>query len=130
MRPAGQMPGCPGRLVAAVKVVIGTAAGARFFGITRSETMGAVPTFGTLFLGQPKDALLLALSPDGTVEMTILSIAVGTEVTFVVTCQVSRVMVVYTLAPLLFSLYRRRGLIPPADDSSNPRDSWCSFIWR
>lgn len=118
----------PGWLIAVVQVVIGSAAGARFFGVTRAEASGAVlwgmswavlligmaaavAALATPVLGQPPGALLLAFSPGGTAEMTILSIAVGIEVAFVVTCQVSRIMMVYTLAPLLFALFRWRGVI-------------------
>ncbi|MGI0489987.1 AbrB family transcriptional regulator [Pantanalinema rosaneae CENA516] len=49
-----------------------------------------VATLGPPLLGQPTGALLLAFAPGGTAEMTILSIAIGIEVAFVITCQVSR----------------------------------------
>lgn len=128
----------PGWLVAAVQVVIGSAAGARFFGIKRSEALGAmlwglvwaalllslsaiVATLGPPLLGQPTGALLLAFAPGGTAEMTILSIAIGIEVAFVITCQVSRMMMVYATAPLLFAFFRWRGVIEPPQDAGRPR---------
>jgi len=114
----------PGWLVALVLVVIGSSNGARFAGIHWREFRGAlchgavwtlillglslaVATLGVLILDQPYLALVLALSPGGTAEMTIVAYAIGIEAAFVITCQVSRIFMVYTLAPLLFSALLR-----------------------
>ena len=114
----------PGWLVALVLVVIGSSAGSRFAGIRWREfrallchaaiwtvllvgMSAALATAGTLFLDQPFSAMVLALSPGGTAEMTIIAYAIGIEAAFVISCQVSRIYLVYTVSPLLFEVLRR-----------------------
>jgi membrane AbrB-like protein len=118
----------PGWLVAFVQIIIGSAAGARFAGVTGrelSETVfqsllwaailigvsAATALIGSRLLGMPFTALLLALAPGGTAEMTIVAYALGIEVAFVVTCQVSRILFVHVSVPLLFRLFN--GPPPP-----------------
>ncbi len=109
----------PGWLLALVQVVIGSVAGARFAGVTWGEarttivqalgwcivllvTAAATAWFAAGLFGRPFGALLLALSPGGLPEMTIISYALGLEVAFVVTCQVIRSFTSSAGAPLLF----------------------------
>ncbi len=47
---------------------------------------------------------MLALAPGGMIEMTILTYSIGIEVAFVVTSQISRILFVMGLVPVLFNL--------------------------
>jgi membrane AbrB-like protein len=111
----------PGWLVALVQVVIGGVVGARFAGIRWREMWRTVACgvawavimlsvaaasawFGSWLIDRSFLAMLLALAPGGTVEMTILTFSVGFEVAFVVTCQISRVLLVLLLTPFLANL--------------------------
>jgi membrane AbrB-like protein len=113
----------PGWLVAAVQVVIGAVAGARFAGIRWLElrntvvqaviwvgvllatTVGAAAVGAVLF-ARPFAALVLALAPAGMAEMTIMAYALGIETAFVVTSQLCRVFFVLTFAPMFFRLFK------------------------
>jgi membrane AbrB-like protein len=116
----------PGWLVAAVQVVIGAVAGARFAGIRWLElrntvvqaviwvcvllltTVGAAAVGAVLF-ARPFAALVLALAPAGMAEMTIMAYALGIETAFVVTSQLCRVFFVLTFAPMFFRIF---GIAP------------------
>ncbi|MFT5931153.1 MAG: membrane AbrB-like protein [Hyphomonas sp.] len=117
----------PPWLVIVVQVVIGSAAGARFVGTTRTQLLYfAVHGFGfglcllamaagfawigSLVLPQPYVALLLAISPGGIAEMTIITYAIGLETAFVVTCQIIRIFSVHIITPFLagFAVVDRR----------------------
>jgi uncharacterized protein len=117
----------PNWLVAAVQVVIGAVAGARFAGIRwlelRNTVLQAVvwacvllatavgaAALGAMLFARPFAALVLAVAPGGMVEMTIISYALGIETAFVVTSQICRSFFVLTFAPLLFRLL---GIAPP-----------------
>jgi membrane AbrB-like protein len=113
----------PNWLVAAVQVVIGAVAGARFAGIRwlelRNTVIQALLWSGLLLLtavgaagigvwlfGRPFAAMVLAVAPGGMTEMTIMSYALGIETAFVVTSQLCRIFFVITIAPVLFRLFR------------------------
>jgi membrane AbrB-like protein len=110
----------PSWLLALVQVVIGSVAGARFAGVSWREarrtllqaaawcvvllaTAALCAALAAQIFGRPFGALLLALSPGGLPEMTIISYALGLEVAFVVTCQVVRSFSSSALAPVLFA---------------------------
>ena len=114
----------PPLLVAAVQIVIGGVAGARFFGIRWREMAGtllfggtwailmvaltAASAYGaTAFIDREFVALMLALAPGGMVEMTILTFSIGIEVAFVATCQIVRILFVLMVTPLI-----NQALIP------------------
>ncbi|MBM9595475.1 AbrB family transcriptional regulator [Roseitranquillus sediminis] len=114
----------PAWIVSLVLVVIGASTGARFVGIRWREVGGllthgliwtaillglslSLAAAGMLLTDQPYLALVLAFSPGGTAEMTIIAYAIGVEAAFVIACQVSRIFMVYTIAPLLFPVLRR-----------------------
>jgi len=113
-------------LVAAVQVVIGAVAGARFAGIRWLElrstvlqallwavvllaTAVAAAEAGALLFERPFAALVLALAPGGMAEMMIISYALGIETAFVVTCQLCRSFMVVSFAPIFFRLF---GIAP------------------
>jgi uncharacterized protein len=111
----------PNWLVAAVQVVIGAVAGARFAGIrwleVRNTMLQAVlwacvllataigaAALGAVLFEKPFAALMLAVAPGGIAEMTIISYAIGIETAFVITSQICRSFFVLTVAPVLFQL--------------------------
>jgi membrane AbrB-like protein len=128
----------PDWLMAVVQIVIGSVVGARFAGIQWREvratvlqafawtvvllsTSTAFAWAGAVYFGRPFAAMLLATSPGGMAEMTIISIAIGIETAFVVTCQAFRSIFTVACSPLMF---RALGIAPlPRDDGpdSPPR---------
>jgi uncharacterized protein len=111
----------PPWLVATIQVVLGAVVGTRFAGIKWGETGHAillgtiwgvlmlssavvVAFVGTWFLEYPFEAMVLAMAPAGMVEMTLITLALGFDVAFVVTCQLCRVLFVLISTPALFGL--------------------------
>jgi membrane AbrB-like protein len=111
-----------------VQIVIGAIAGARFAGVTWAELQTTVLlglgwaavllafTFGSAWLAsfafeQSFTTLLLALAPGGMVEMTVVVYAIGIDVALVITCQITRIFTVLSIAPLLSRFFR--GPAPP-----------------
>ncbi|MEE8499200.1 MAG: AbrB family transcriptional regulator [Kiloniellales bacterium] len=115
----------PFELVAAAQVVIGTAIGCRFAGVSTrllSRTVVAAAG-GTVVLlsatiafalalaeltGLPVVALMLAFSPGGLAEMSLIAIAIGADAAFVATHHVVRIFLIVVLAPLAFRVMKRR----------------------
>lgn len=109
----------PPWLVATVQVVLGAVVGTRFAGIRWREAghailLGtvwavimlasavAVAFAGTWILDYSFEAMVLAMAPAGMVEMTLITLALGFDVAFVVTCQLCRVLFVLITTPALF----------------------------
>lgn len=124
-------------LVALVQIVIGSIAGARFAGIDLQElrstalqailwtlivlaAAGGAAAVGVALFGIDYPALLLALAPAGMAEMTIVSYALGIETAFVVTCQICRLMLVLTFAPIVFRFFAGPQPTPPGSDVDKP----------
>lgn len=120
----------PTELVAAAQVVMGSAVGARFAGTKVMEIARAlfVALGGTAILlvaavifavalsaitGLPVPELVLAFSPGGVAEMSLVAVAIGAEAPFVATHHLVRITYVVIGAPLAFRLWRRRSP-PPA----------------
>jgi uncharacterized membrane protein AbrB (regulator of aidB expression) len=57
--------------------------------------------------------LILAYSPGGLAEMSLVSLALGGDAAFVSTHHIVRIILIVVFAPLLFGLIRRLGG-PPA----------------
>lgn len=124
----------PWELVAAAQVVIGIAIGTRFAGtdiqFLPRMLLLALGSTSILLLaailcalalakitGFPFDALLLAFMPGGLAEMSLMALALGIDTAFVSSHNVMRLILVLTLAPLLFGLIRRHlRPAPPGDD--------------
>jgi membrane AbrB-like protein len=111
-------------LVAAAQVVVGSALGCRFTGV-RVERIGrcAAMSLGltALMLGVAVAAswllnaatglgmagLILAFAPGGLAEMSLIALALGTDIAFVSTHHIVRIVLIVTLAPGMFLLWRR-----------------------
>ena len=111
----------PLELVAVAQVVFGTSIGCRFVGVSLGRFRGVLTAafLGTVFLtalsglfafvlalvaGIPFSALLLAFSPGGLPEMSLITLAMGIDIAFVSTHHLSRIVLVIVLAPIIFSL--------------------------
>jgi len=116
----------PLELVAAAQVVVGSALGARFAGVTLrqiSRSMLAASGATVLLLaatlafalglagiaGLPVYPLVLAFSPGGLAEMSLIALAIGADPAFVATHHIVRICLVVMLAPAAFRLLVRRG---------------------
>jgi membrane AbrB-like protein len=113
----------PFELVAAAQIVIGTVIGCRFAGVTLRLLLrtAAVAAGGTAVLlsatlafamglaqitGLPVVSLILAFSPGGLAEMSLIAIAIGADAAFVATHHVVRIFMIVVIAPLAFKLTR------------------------
>lgn len=120
----------PGWFIAIAQVLIGSVAGSYFAGLRWSEFRSTVLygfVWAILLLalaasasaaaawatGFPFETMLVALAPGGTAEMIIVSYAIGANVAFTATCQVSRIFFVLAGAPLVQRMAARR-IQPPA----------------
>jgi len=108
----------PAVLVAAAQVVIGASIGCRFAG-TRLAFLGRVFVHGLVFVGivlsfclllafgltgwvgQPVPTIVMAFSPGGLTELSLLSLAAGLEAGYVAAHHLVRQLTVVTVAPFL-----------------------------
>jgi membrane AbrB-like protein len=119
----------PFELVAAAQVVVGSAIGCRFAGVTIHLVLRAVgATLGSTAillavniafaaglyaaLDLPIKALMLAYAPGGLAEMSLIAIAVGTDAAFVATHHIVRIFLIVVFAPLAFRLMTRKSRAP------------------
>jgi uncharacterized membrane protein AbrB (regulator of aidB expression) len=65
--------------------------------------------FGAWLLDRPFEGVLLALAPGGMVEMSIITYALGIDVAFVVTCQLTRILFVLLITPVVFRVIGKPG---------------------
>ncbi len=116
----------PPAMIAAAQLIIGSALGATFAGIRIREVtttllhgvgVGALMlVVSVLFAlltqqltGLPFAALLLSFSPGGFAEMSLIGFALGIDVTFIITHQVTRYLFVTLAAPAVVAFIRRRA---------------------
>ena len=109
----------PAELIAVAQVVIGSAIGARFAGLNLRQTgkpiilavgsalvmlaMAAIfASIASPLLGLPMHALILALSPGGLAEMSLIALALGIDTAFIATMHLVRILLIVTLAPIFF----------------------------
>jgi hypothetical protein len=114
----------PMELVAVAQVTIGSAIGARFAGAplkwvlkiiaasigSTSLMLGATVGFALWLAplsGIPFAPVVLAFSPGGLAEMSLIALALGVETAFVATHHVARIGMIVIFAPLVF---RKLGL--------------------
>jgi hypothetical protein len=114
----------PPGLVIAAQVALGTVMGCRFTGVAAREVARAlglslVATAATLalalafahglhaMLGVDPAIVLLAFSPGGLSEMSLVALAMQAEVAFVALHHVVRIVLVIALAPLALRLWHR-----------------------
>jgi membrane AbrB-like protein len=115
----------PGILVATAQVVVGAAIGCRFAGtpplrivkvaglaLGVTALMLVLDVAAALILhhltGVGMPALVLAYSPGGFAEMSLVALALHIDTAFVATHQIARILMVVMLAPLAFRLVGRR----------------------
>lgn len=113
----------PPLAVAVAQVVIGAAIGSRFVGVplkamrdTFLASLGSTTIIlvtGAAFAlviqaatGIPFSSLILAFSPGGVAEMSLIAISLGRDVAFVSSHHLVRIIIVVMLAPLAFRLLR------------------------
>ena len=114
----------PGVLIAAAQIVVGAALGSRFSGvrIARIAHTLVIASALTLMLlmitlafslvlnwitGIPLPALILAFSPGGLAEMSLVALALGVDAAFVSTHHIVRIVLIVSLVPLTFRAFRR-----------------------
>lgn len=115
----------PTLLIIAAQVVIGTVIGSRFVGakprdIARDLSLALVATIGMLLIavvfaeaivllsGVALSQAFLAYSPGGLTEMSLLSLAMGKDVTYVSVMHLIRITLVIAIAPYVFRLTGRK----------------------
>ncbi len=114
----------PATLVAIAQIVMGASIGVRFANIAvheiaRTMTIGAGLTgvhlccsiLVALFLSQyaelPFQVLLLAFSPGGVAEMSLIALSVGADPALVALMHILRIALVVSIAPLIFGIFKR-----------------------
>ncbi|MGH6946142.1 MAG: AbrB family transcriptional regulator [Kiloniellales bacterium] len=117
----------PFELVNAAQVVIGCAIGTRFAGTALSLIWRTVLAgFGVtvilvgsallfaevahLLTGVPTPSLVLAYAPGGVAEMSLIAVALGSDVALVASHHIVRILMIVMAAPLLFRALERRQL--------------------
>ena len=111
----------PADVIAVAQVVLGSAIGARFVGLNLREMarplflalcsallmLVMAAAFATViapWLDLPMHALLLALSPGGLAEMSLIALALNVDTAFVATMHLVRILLIVTLAPIVFRI--------------------------
>jgi membrane AbrB-like protein len=119
----------PRELASVAQLVVGTAVGCRFVGITlgtmfRVSWLAAVNatllilaaaltvSLVTRYFDTPPPILFLSLAPGGLAEMSLIALALGVDTAFVTVMHFMRLLLVMMLAP---AAYRILGGRPPAD---------------
>ncbi len=114
----------PMLLIYAAQLVIGTALGLRFLGTTIQEvgrvillslgSTGLMMLIATLlafvsspYIGISVPGLVLALSPGGLAEMSLVALALGIDVAFVSIMHVIRIAVIIAAVPVFYPLFRK-----------------------
>jgi membrane AbrB-like protein len=114
----------PFELVAMAQVVVGSAVGARFVGAplkwvakiivssigSTGLMLGATVGFAFALAplsGIPCPVIVLAFSPGGLAEMSLIALSLGIETAFVATHHVARIAMIVIAAPLVFRTARK-----------------------
>lgn len=115
-------------VVSLAQVILGSAVGARFSGMKLHEVarylkFGAIATMMLLALtvvyslilqqlmDVPFGAFILAFSPGGLTEMSLVALAMQIDIAFVATHHMVRIFIVVALTPYLFKAMDRFGMI-------------------
>lgn len=128
----------PSALVAVAQVVIGAGIGARFRGIDVRELarplllglasgilmLAAAMLIAIVMgphLGLSSHALILALAPGGVAEMSMVALALDVDTAFIATMHIVRIVLIVSLAPLVFKLLGwSRPPLEETSESVNP----------
>ncbi len=117
----------PFELIAAAQVVVGTALGARFAGVSirrvwpyllvgagSAVVMMALSWLAAVlfaeWVGVDPTGLLLALVPGGLVEMGLIALSLGIDTAMVSTLHVLRIAAIMLAAPVVFTILERYAL--------------------
>ena len=120
----------PAIVVAGAQIIIGASVGARFAGLTfrdlgRIIRIGGIATVILLVItglfaitlaalaGFPFTSLILAFSPGGLIEMSLIALTLDIDTAFVATHHIARISIVVIIVPIIFRLLVRFGLIGP-----------------
>jgi len=120
----------PAIIVAIAQIVLGSSIGARFAGLSfrdlgRIVRIGGIATgillaITALFAivlsavaGFPFTSLILAFSPGGLTEMSLIALTLNIDTAFVATHHIARIAIVVIIVPIVFRLLVRFGLIGP-----------------
>ncbi len=120
----------PAVVVATAQVVLGSSIGARFAGLGfrdlgRIVRIGGIATVLLLAIavafaavlaalaGFPFTSLILAFSPGGLTEMSLIALSLDIDTAFVATHHIARITIVVMIVPLVFRLLVRFGLLGP-----------------
>ena len=120
----------PAVVVATAQIVLGSSIGARFAGLTfrdlgRIVRIGGIATIILLAIavlfalalgalaGFPFTSLILAFSPGGLTEMSLIALTLDIDTAFVATHHIARISVVVIVVPIVFRLLLRFRLIGP-----------------
>ena len=120
----------PNIVVATAQVIIGASVGARFAGLTfrdlgRIVRIGGIATSILLAVtvlfavtlsalaGFPFASLVLAFSPGGLIEMSLIALTLNIDTAFVATHHIARIALVVIVVPFVFRLLVRWRLIGP-----------------
>lgn len=115
----------PDALVAFAQIAIGAAIGGRFGGmalgrIARIAGHAVVSAIAMLVLtvtfslalaqltGYPLPAVVLAFAPGGLAEMSLIALALSVDAAFVASHHIARIVMVVTIAPVVFRLFGRK----------------------
>ena len=113
----------PSVFIIAAQIVMGTIIGTRFIGATVTEirrdlTLAAIGSGGMLTVavgfaaavtwaaGMSLSEAFLAFAPGGLTEMSLLTLAMGQDVTYVSTVHIVRITLVIAIAPAVFAALR------------------------
>jgi membrane AbrB-like protein len=116
----------PAELVAVAQIVVGSMIGARFTGLPlRLVLRGILLAIGATSVllivaagfgfavdataGVPFGSALLAFSPGGLAEMSLIALALGVDAAYVSSHHVVRIFMIVVAAPLVFRLLRHKG---------------------
>ena len=122
----------PFLLVAIAQVVIGSTVGSRFAGMKLREVarylrLGVVSTVLLLALtvvyafalenlmDVPFDTFVLAFSPGGLTEMSLIALAMQIDTAFVATHHMARIFIIVVMTPHLFRFMKWTGIIDKPD---------------
>jgi hypothetical protein len=120
----------PAIIVAIAQIVLGSSIGARFIGLTFRDMghivrIGGIATvillaiavlFGLVLnalAGFPFTSLILAFSPGGLTEMSLIALTLDIDTAFVATHHIARISVIVIVVPIVFRLLVRFGLLGP-----------------
>ena len=72
------------------------------------------------YLGLSSHALILALAPGGVAEMSLIALALDVDTAFIATMHIVRIVLIVSLAPLIFRLLGWTSVAPVARASERP----------